>query len=169
MHLFLFFQSLFQLPLSLLIYYFMCSSVLPACLSVVPHVCLVPGETRRGSKFPGTEVSDVCKPLCGCWDRKLDPLGMKLVVLPRSQISSCYWFHFTGSEICVVVVIVLFLHLHHLSSYCLGVVIAGLLDYETVWSLISVAFHPDKAQNSPILYLQKCKAGCGGGSFNPNT
>lgn len=30
------------------IYYFMCSSVLPACLSVVPHVCLVPGETRRG-------------------------------------------------------------------------------------------------------------------------
>lgn len=88
------------------------------------HVCLwyhivlgVWGDQKRCVRFPGTEVSDSCKPLCGCCDWKLGPLGKKPVLLPLNSILlalKSVWLSF------------LFLHLHYLNSNYLE--IAGFLN-----------------------------------------
>ena len=48
------------------------------CLSILPALYQMPMDTRRGS---GTG----CKPLCGCWDLKPNPLEEQPVMRTCQQ------------------------------------------------------------------------------------
>jgi hypothetical protein len=57
-----------QSGISCLFIYFMCVSVLPACMSVY-HVCAwCPQGSEDGAEFTAAGVVGGCKPLCGCWE-----------------------------------------------------------------------------------------------------
>lgn len=56
----------------------MCSSILPACLSV--HcVHAVPVEVRKMNQIIGNRVTDGC----GCWDSKPGTLEASTLCLPK--------------------------------------------------------------------------------------
>lgn len=57
--------------------FFLCLSILPACLSLQT----VPSEVRRGHWIPEIRVMDGCKPLCQCWDLNLGPLQVQPALL----------------------------------------------------------------------------------------
>lgn len=45
-------------------------------------VCLCTIGQKRTSNSPGTDVTDYCKPLCGCWTWKIGPLEEQPTLLP---------------------------------------------------------------------------------------
>jgi hypothetical protein len=57
------------------IYFYVSASISAQCAS------LVLWRPKEGIGSPGTQVSGVCKPLCGCWDSNLSPLEEQSVLL----------------------------------------------------------------------------------------
>lgn len=64
----------------------MCISALPACIYVC-HVCVwCPQRSEGGIRSLGTEISDVCKPPCGCWVLNLGPVEERVVLTLESSL-----------------------------------------------------------------------------------
>jgi hypothetical protein len=53
---------------------FICKGVLPVCMQFLQR-------SEEGVTSPGTGVTDVCKPPCGCWELNLGPLEEQPVCL----------------------------------------------------------------------------------------
>ena len=61
-------------------------SVLPACMYVcAPCACLVPVDSEKDIRSPGTEVTDGCEPSCGCWELNPSPLQEHPVLLTTEK------------------------------------------------------------------------------------
>ena len=59
-----------------------------ACVDVcAPLALLVPHGPEEGVRSPGIEVTDGCKPPCGCWELNSSPLGRGVSALNGSAIS----------------------------------------------------------------------------------
>lgn len=75
----------------------MCVNVLPACM------CLVPTEGRKGTRSPGSGITDICQSLGRRCELNLGPLQGRSVLLTRSTsefhstISTMNNLNLTGS------------------------------------------------------------------------
>lgn len=65
----------------LLLSYFMCVTILLACVYVHQCTCL---ESEEGIKPPGTEVIRACEPACGCWELNPRPQEEPQMLFNRS-------------------------------------------------------------------------------------
>lgn len=55
------------------LFYFMCTSALPACVSV-HNMDILPSEARIGFRLPWESSCRQCEPPCRCWELNLGPL-----------------------------------------------------------------------------------------------
>lgn len=65
---------------------FMCLSVLPTCM-FLPYTVPSTVEARRGTRSPGTGVTESCKLQGGSWETKLGPLKEQKGLLILSHCS----------------------------------------------------------------------------------
>lgn len=54
-------------------YYFMCMSILSACMLMCHMNVLCPERPGRDIRSPGTEVTDGSEPPCRCWHSAAEP------------------------------------------------------------------------------------------------
>lgn len=62
-------------------FYFMCVSVLPACISVHLVHAKYPQRSEESAGCSVTGVTDNCRPPCRCWELRLGPPREWLVLL----------------------------------------------------------------------------------------
>lgn len=68
----------------------------------IPHVCLVPKETRRGYGYTITGVMDGCESPCMCWELNSGSLQEQQVILTTEPCLQPHFIMFLNVCMCAL-------------------------------------------------------------------